>query len=90
MGGAPSGYPLELPHVGPSGDEFVDSKDPNGTGGVSKPPQQSPSPAGQGQGPSLTSVFEAIGVAINQAAAQLAADSTTEQSSLECIFSHCT
>ena len=74
-------YPMELPHVGPSELEVVDSRASNETTAVERTPE-----AHTPWGPSLTLMFEAIGVAVNRAYAQPTADAASEQSELKCAF----
>ena len=68
--------------MGPSELEVVDSRASNGTAAAQRSPEAQSPPSG----PSLTSMFEAIGVAVNRAYAQPTADAASEQSELKCAL----
>ena len=75
-------YPLELPRVGPSELEVVDSRASNEAAVAQRTLEAQPSPSG----PSLTLMFEAIGVAVNRSYPQPTADAASEQSELKCAL----
>ena len=68
--------------MGPSEFEVVDSRASNEIVAAKGTPEPLSSPSG----PSLTSMFEAIGVAVNRAYAQPTAEAASEQSELKFVL----